>query len=77
MHLPYNQMNVRPLSLSYETWLDMLKKPLSERPEFLIEKGTIQIGQVLGKFLGIPIDTDEYYNQLFDYVSSPEPVLIY
>jgi hypothetical protein len=75
MNLPYNQMNVRPVSLSYENWLDMLKTPLSERPEFSLDKGTIQIGQVLGKFLGIPIDSDEYYNQLFDYVSSAEPCL--
>ncbi|MDM5331330.1 YceG family protein [Neobacillus sp. CF12] len=76
MNLPYNQMNVRPVSLSYENWLDLLKMPLSERPEFSIDKGTIQIGQVLGKFLGIPIDSDEYYNQLFDYVSGPEPCLL-
>ncbi|MBY0145373.1 YceG family protein [Neobacillus niacini] len=75
MNSPYNQMNVRPVSLSYENWLDMLKTPLSERPEFFLDKGTIQIGQVLGKFLGIPIDSDEYYNQLFDYVSSAEPCL--
>jgi hypothetical protein len=72
MNLPYNQMNVRPVSLSFENWLDMLKMPLSERPEFSIEQGNIQIGQVLAKFLGIPIDSDEYYNQLFDYVTSSE-----
>jgi hypothetical protein len=72
MNLPYNQMNVRPVSLSFENWLEMLKTPLSERPEFSIEQGSIQIGQVLAKFLGIPIDSDEYYNQLFDYVSSSE-----
>jgi hypothetical protein len=72
MQLRYNQMKVQPLSLSYETWLGLLKKPLSERPEFSFEKGTVQIGQVLGKFLGIPIDSDEYYNQLLDYVTSPE-----
>ncbi|MDF2791192.1 MAG: hypothetical protein K0S80_4294 [Neobacillus sp.] len=65
-------MNVRPVSLSFENWLDMLKMPLSDRPEFSIEQGNIQIGQVLAKFLGIPIDSDEYYNQLFDYVSSSE-----
>ncbi|MEW9049927.1 MAG: YceG family protein [Neobacillus sp.] len=72
MHLPYNQMNVRILSLSNENWFDLLKKPLSERPEFSSDRGTVQIGQVLGKFLGVPIDTDEYYNQLFDYVNSAE-----
>lgn len=75
MNLPYNQMNVRPVSLSFDNWLDMLKKPLSERPEFSIEKDNIQIGQVLGRFLGIPIDSDEYYNQLFEYVSPPESCL--
>lgn len=72
MNLPYNQMNIRTISLFFENWPEMLKTPLSERPEFSIDKGTIGIGQVLGKFLGIPIDTDEYYNQLFDYVNSPE-----
>src|SRR3954469_1527059 len=76
MNLPYSQMNVRPLSLSFENWLDTLKMPLSKRPEFSVDKGTIQIGQVLGKFLGVPIDSDEYYNRLFDYVTSPEPVLL-
>lgn len=65
-------MNVRPVSLSLENWLDMLKMPLSERPGFSFEQGSIQIGQVLAKFLGIPIDSDEYYNQLFDYVSSSD-----
>jgi hypothetical protein len=72
MQVPYNQMNVRILSLSYENWFELLKKPLSERPEFSSDRGTVQIGQVLGKFLGVPIDTDEYYNQLFDYVNSGE-----
>ncbi|MGX6442467.1 YceG family protein [Neobacillus sp. K501] len=72
MNLPYNQMTIRTVSLTYENWQEMLKKPLSERPEFSIENGTVQIGQVLGKFLGIPIDTDEYYNQLFDHVTLSE-----
>lgn len=67
-----NQLNVRNVSLSYENWLSLLNKPLNERPEFSLENGTITIGQVLGKFLGIPFDTDEYYNQLLDYVSLPE-----
>lgn len=72
MNLPYNQMTIRTVSLSYENWQAMLKKPISERPEFSKDKGTIQIGQVLGKFLGIPIDTDEYYNQLFEFVNASE-----
>lgn len=65
-------MIVHGVSLSYENWLELLKKPLNERPEFLLENGIIHIGQIIGKFLGIPIDTDEYYNQLFDYVNTKE-----
>ncbi|MEH7335931.1 YceG family protein [Neobacillus drentensis] len=70
MHPSYNQLIVRPIgALSFENWHGLLKKMLPERPEYLLENGTIQIGQVLGKFLGVPIDTDEYYNQLFEYVN--------
>ncbi|WP_160721193.1 YceG family protein [Bacillus sp. USDA818B3_A] len=72
MYPPLNQLNVHPVSLSFENWQDMLKKRLSERPNYSVENGTIQIGQVIGKFLGAPIDVDEYYNQLFDFVNSPE-----
>ncbi|MFK9093361.1 YceG family protein [Bacillus salipaludis] len=68
-----NQLNVRPISsLSYENWHGLLKKTLPERPNYSIENGAIQIGQVLGKFFGVPIDADEYYNQLFDYVNNKE-----
>ncbi len=72
MYPSINQLNIRPLALSYENWLKMLGKPLPERPNYSLENGTIQIGQVLGEFLGVPADTDEYYNQLFDYVTSTE-----
>ncbi|GHH98278.1 YceG family protein [Neobacillus kokaensis] len=72
MNLSINQLNIQPVALSYENWLGMLKKPLPDRPNYSLENGTIQIGQVLGEFLGVPIDTDEYYNQLFDYVTTSE-----
>lgn len=72
MHPSLNQLNIRPVALSYDNWLGLLKKPIPERPNYSLENGTIQIGQVIGEFLGVPIDTDEYYNQLFDYVSSKE-----
>jgi hypothetical protein len=72
MYPSYNQLKVHPISLSFENWLGLLKKPISERPEFSLENGTIHIGQVLGKFFGIPLDMDEYYNQLFDYIHSPD-----
>lgn len=72
MYPPLNQLKVRQVPLTYENWLEYLKKPLPERPLFSIQQNTIEIGQVLGEFLGVPIDTDEYYNQLFDYVHSEE-----
>src|SRR3954451_8747170 len=72
MHLPLNQLIAHPVSLTYETWSTLLKKTLPERPNYSLENGKIHIGQVLGKFLGIPIDTDTYYNQLFDYVNNEE-----
>ncbi|WP_066313168.1 YceG family protein [Bacillus sp. FJAT-29814] len=73
MNPSLNQLNIRPLrSLSYENWLGMLQKPLPERPDFSIEKGTIEISQVIAEFLGVPIDTDEYYNQLFDYIAEKQ-----
>lgn len=46
----------------------MLNKPVSERPEFRKEQGTVHIGQVVVRLLGIPIDEDEYYNELFEFV---------
>jgi len=72
MYLPVNQLKIQPVPLSFENWLSMLKKPLPERPAYSIDNGAIQIGQVIGEFLGVPIDLDEYYNQLFDYATSAE-----
>ncbi|WML45012.1 YceG family protein [Neobacillus sp. PS3-40] len=72
MNPSYNQLQIHTLSLSYENWLGLMKKPISERPEFSLENGIFTIGQVLGKFFGVPLDVDEYYNQLFDYVNSPD-----
>ena len=72
MYPSYNQLQVQPISLSFENWTEILKKTISERPAFSMENGMIHIGQVVGNFLGIPLDEDEYYNQLFDYVHSNE-----
>lgn len=72
MHPSLNQLIAHPVSISYENWHGLLKKQLPERPNYSLENGKINIGQVLGKFLGIPIDTDTYYNQLFDYVNNEE-----
>ena len=37
------------------------------------EQGTVHIGQVAARFLGIPLDEDEYYNRLYDYVHQEIP----
>lgn len=72
MNLTYNQLIIHLEPLSFDHWQGILKNQLPERSKFLIENGTIHIGQVLGEFLGIPLDVDEYYNQLFEYIHSPE-----
>ncbi|MGG3470192.1 YceG family protein [Neobacillus pocheonensis] len=73
MHPSLNQLITRPIgALSFENWQGLIRKSLPDRPEYALENGTIQIGQIVGKFFGVPIDTDEYYNQLFDFVNSTE-----
>ena len=63
-----HQMMLHILPLSYETWLPILNKRIPDRPHYKEEQGTVHIGQVAARFLGIPLDEDEYYNRLFDYV---------
>jgi hypothetical protein len=70
MYPSLNQLKIQNLSLSFENWLGILKKTLPERPEFSIENGIIRIGNVVAEFLGLPLDVDEYYNQLYDYIHS-------
>ncbi|NRD80487.1 YceG family protein [Bacillus sp. BRMEA1] len=72
MYPPINQLIIKQVSLSYENWLSTLQKTLPERPQYSVVNGTIEIGQVLGEFLGVPIDIDEYYDQLFEYTSSKD-----
>lgn len=74
MNPSYNQLKTHILPLSLDTWYSTLNKPISERPQFQLEKGTIHIGQVVGRFLGISIDEDEYYNQLFEYIYGEQKV---
>lgn len=73
---PYKQIQTHILPLSLETWFYTLSKPLNERPGFQIEEGSVHIGQVVARFIGMPADEDEYYNALLDYASLPEPGLI-
>jgi hypothetical protein len=68
-----HQMMLQILPLSYETWLTILNKSIPERPQYRIEQGTVHIGQVAARFLGIPHDEDEYYNRLYDYFHKEIP----
>ena len=68
----YNQMINHFLPVSIENWLTTLKKPIKERRFFSSEQGTIQIGQVTAQFLVIPLDEDEYYNSLYDYIHTEQ-----
>lgn len=68
-----NQLMLHILPISFETWLPILNKRIPERPHYMKEQGTIHIGQVAARFLGIPLDKDEYYNQLYDYVHKEIP----
>ena len=73
MNQTVHQMMPHILPLSYETWLPILHKKIPERPHYQIDQGTIHIGQVAARFLGIPLDEDEYYNRLYDYVHDEIP----
>ena len=71
-----NQMMLHILPLSFETWLPILNKRIPERPHYKKEQGTVHIGQVAARFLGIPLDEDEYYNRLYDYVHKEIPGIL-
>ena len=71
-----NQLKVHTLPVTFDNWLGLLEKAASERPLFQREGTVLHIGQVLGSFIGISLDEDEYYNQLFDYVHKHGLILL-
>src|SRR3954451_22469043 len=66
-------MTLHILPLSFENWQSTLNKLIPERPQYVIDQGTVHIGQVVARFLGISLDEDEYYNQLYDLVHEEIP----
>lgn len=68
-----HQMTLHILPLSFENWQSTLNKPISERPQYAIDQGIVHIGQIAARFLGISLDEDEYYNQLYDLVHQEIP----
>lgn len=68
MHLTYKQIQSIILPVSLDNWLSTLQKSIPERSLFQVSGDTIHIGQVIVRFLGVPIDEDEYYNHLFELI---------
>lgn len=76
MYPSMNQLKIHTLPVTYDNWLTLIEKPAGERPLFNKEGTALHIGQVIARFLGIQLDGDEYYNQLFDYVHQNGLILL-
>ncbi|MBT2690274.1 YceG family protein [Bacillus sp. ISL-47] len=76
MNPSYSQINAHMLQVTYENWLSQLKQANRERAEFLEEQNTLHIGQIVARFLGIPLDEDDYYNRLFDLIHTESADLL-
>lgn len=76
MNETYIQIRPHLLPISNENWLPTLKKDIKERPQFTIEQKTVHFGQVVARFLGIPLNDDEYYNKLYDLIHTEQAGLI-
>jgi len=69
MNKDYYTINNVILPLSTENWFDILLKPVKERPLHDTSNRIFTFGQAVVKLLGIPVDEDEYYNQLFNWIN--------
>ncbi|MCM3215630.1 YceG family protein [Niallia taxi] len=72
MNVNLHTLNGQILPVSMENWYTTMQQPLNSRPFYKEENGTITFGQVFVKLLGVPMDEDEYYNQLYDWVHSED-----
>ncbi|MBN8200165.1 YceG family protein [Bacillus sp. NTK034] len=66
--MSYSQIKTHILKVTYENWTSHLTKPNHERETYREEQQTLHIGQIVARFLGVPLDEDEYYNHLFDLI---------
>lgn len=76
MYPSINQLQIHTLPITYENWLSLFEKEASLRPLYKKEGTALHIGRILARFIGIPHDEDEYYNQLFDYVHKHGLILL-
>ncbi|WP_051428216.1 YceG family protein [Bacillus sp. J33] len=70
MNPSYSQIKAHMLKVTYEDWLSQIKKPNDEREKFSKEQHTLHVGQIVARFLGVPLDEDDYYNRLLDLINT-------
>lgn len=77
MNGTFTYMKRQIVPLTDETWLEVLQKPIPKRPLFIKNQDTqtVQIGQVIVRFIGVPADEEEYYNRLYEYVHGDKSAL--
>ncbi|MEK5103221.1 YceG family protein [Cytobacillus sp. FSL M8-0252] len=62
--------NIR-MAVTYEGYKEALKTPLNERPMYEVANRTLTYNQIFLRLLGVPLDEDAYYNELFDLANDP------
>ncbi|WP_264738862.1 YceG family protein [Cytobacillus firmus] len=74
--MSYSQIKTHILKVTHENWTSNLTKPNHERDSYREEQQTLHIGQIVARFLGVPLDEDEYYNRLFDLIHTENAGLL-
>ncbi|KAB2333581.1 YceG family protein [Bacillus mesophilum] len=69
MNNEYNQIQPIVTAVAAESWLETLKKQTNNRTSYHLNNGILEIGQVVVRILGVKMDEDEYYNELFSLVN--------
>lgn len=59
------------MAVTYEGYKEALKTPLNERPMYEVANRTLTYNQIFLRLLGVPLDEDAYYNELFDLANDP------
>ncbi|MCS0672122.1 YceG family protein [Cytobacillus firmus] len=74
--MSYSQIKNHIIKITHENWTSHLTKPNHERDSYREEQQTLHIGQIVARFLGVPLDEDEYYNRLFDLIHTENAGLL-
>ncbi|MCS0790349.1 YceG family protein [Cytobacillus pseudoceanisediminis] len=74
--MSYSQIKNHIIKITHENWTSYLTKPNHERDSYREEQQILHIGQIVARFLGVPLDEDEYYNRLFDLIHTENAGLL-